>query len=424
MKREELVGALRQPYSTKRGHGIEKVDKPGYENIWFVVPGKPPQRITETLSPPLIRDANLVLQARTDVQSASEIQRTMAYLLMRREAVSSSRMEGTWSTVDEVLTPVTDDARRSATAAVRGYASALTHGIDSIQQDGISALTRELVCTLHVRIMEKDPDLHSIAGRLREPGLPGDVVQIGNFGRKEEAIYNPAPPAHVNRCLDEVLHWMSDAALLELGDAGMGMALPVRMAVGHAHFEAVHPFSDGNGRVGRMLWALQMAAAGRLPLYLSNYVEVEKSEYGAALQDAQKQLSYRRLIDFVCRAIVASSNEEAVTQHVLEQLPEKWQARGRFRRGSSAQRALALLLRMPVMTVSLLAAELEVSIQSASQGLLRLEKSGVVKDRSKRGRNRIYAAEECISVLTRPFGSDIDVVLESAGNILAGTDRL
>ena len=122
MKREELVGSLRQPYWKERGFGTENVDKAGFENIWFVVPPKPPHEISETLSLPLVRDANLALQARQSLQSASEIQQTMSYLLVRREAVSSSRMEGTWSTVDEVLSPATDDTGRSASASVRGYA--------------------------------------------------------------------------------------------------------------------------------------------------------------------------------------------------------------------------------------------------------------------------------------------------------------
>ena len=421
MKREELVGKLRQAYSKKKGFGVEKVSKTGFENIWFVVPPNPPHRISEKLDLQLLRDANLALQSRPTVQSASEIRRTMAYLLVHREAVSSSRMEGTWSTVDEVLTPAVDDSRRSATAAVRGYASAMMQGIQSVQSNGMAALTPEFLCNLHKKVMQKDPGFSAIAGRLRELGAPGDIVQIGSIGRKEDSIYNPAPPAHVKRCLDEVLEWMRDESLLELGDAGMGLSLPVRMAIGHVHFESVHPFSDGNGRVGRMLWAMQMAAADRLPLYLSNYVEVEKSEYGAALQEAQKQLTYSRIIDFICRAIVACTEEEAVTQQVLEHLPEVWQDRGEFRSRSSAARALQLLLRMPVITVKLMAAELGVSLEAATQGMRRLQQAGVVRDRSGRGYGRIFAAEEVIGILARPFGLDPEVTLEGAREVLTSS---
>jgi Fic family protein len=167
-----------------------------------------------------------------------------------------------------------------------------------------------------------------------------------------------------------------------------------------------------------MLWALQMVAAGRLPLYLSSYVEAQRTEYAEALQESQKQLSYRRIIDFVCRAIIASTEEEAVTRETLQSLPELWQERGKFRRRSSASRALELLLRMPVITARLLADELGVSLPAANEGIKRLEQSGVVRDRSGRGRRRIYAAEEVINLLSRPFGADIDVALEGARSML------
>jgi len=382
--------------------------------VWFVVPPKPPVAITEELQLALVRDANFALQERPLLANASKIQQTMAYLLVWREAVSSSRLEGTWSTVDEVLSPANPDAGRSATASVRGYANALMLGVQAVKSDGLSALTPALLCDLHKRVMQKDPGFAGVAGRLRTPGRPGDVVQIGSIGRKEDSIYNPVPPQQVKICLDDVLEWMADESLLALGDAGMGMALPIRMAVGHAHFEAVHPFSDGNGRLGRMLWALQMVAAGRLPLYLSSYVEAERTEYGEALQKAQKKLKYRRIIEFVCRAIIASSNEEADTKQALQDLPAEWNRRGKFRRGSTAARSLDMLLRTPLITIKLLAAELDVSLQAASDGMNRLKKAGVVQDRSGKGRGRIFAAEEVISILARPFGADIDVVLEGA----------
>jgi Fic family protein len=372
----------------------------------------------EKLDLPLVRDANDALHDRSLLAAATENQQTMAYLLVRREAVSSSRMEGTWSTIDEVLSPANLEPGRSATASVRGYANALIHGVQAVETDGMMALTPALLCELHKRVMEKDPSYGGVAGRLRKPGQPGDVVQIGGFGRKEDSIYNPAPPKQVARCLDEVLGWMSDESIMELGDAGMGMALPIRMAVGHAHFEAVHPFSDGNGRIGRMLWALQMVAAGRLPLYLSSYVETERGEYTEALQEAQKNLKYRRIVEFVCHAIVASSAEETATQLALQALPDEWNRRGSFRRGSSAERSLVLLLRMPLITKKQVATELGVSLQAAIDGVDRLEAAGVIRDRSGHGRRRVYAAEEVISVLARPFGVDIAVVLEGARNVL------
>jgi Fic family protein len=214
---------------------------------------------------------------------------------------------------------------------------------------------------------------------------------------------------------------MRDESLVDLGDAGMGLSLPIRMAVGHAHFEAVHPFSDGNGRIGRMLWAIQMAAAGILPLYLSAYVEANKDEYGAALAEAQKQLSYRRLIELVCQAIVVSSEEETETQRVLQSLPAIWQERGAFRRDSTAYRSLDLLVHMPIMTVKVLAGELNVSGQAANEAMRRLEQAAVVKERSGRGRGRQFAAEEVISVLGRSFGSDPEIVLEGARRTLGAS---
>jgi DNA-binding transcriptional regulator YhcF (GntR family) len=76
---------------------------------------------------------------------------------------------------------------------------------------------------------------------------------------------------------------------------------------------------------------------------------------------------------------------------------------------------------MPLLTIKTLAAELEVSMQAASDGINRLEKAGILRDRSGHGRGRIYAAEEVIGVLARPFGADIEVVLESAQSLLASS---
>ncbi len=421
MRKDELAGPLRQPYTPERGFGTAHAAREGYEHIWFVVPPAPPEEFPAGIPAGTISRANTILQSRPDPADASELDLLAAYLFAGREAVSSSRMEGTWSTIDNVLTPgevYDQDEGKSEHLSVRGYATALEYGFGQIQQHGMDALTTELVCHLHDLVMRKDPDFHGIAGRVRTPGLPGDVVQIGGGGRKEDAVYNPAPPEHAARCLEDVMGWMRNKTLIELGDAGMGMSLPVRMAIGHAHFEAVHPFSNGNGRVGRILWPLQMAAAGHLPLYLSGYVEQNRHEYGQALQEAQKQLSYGRIAQFVANAIIGSHEEEKMSKAVIGSLPGLWQQRGRFRKDSSAARALAVIIRMPIVTARILSKELEVSFQAASNALNALESKHVIRERTGHGRNRVFAAEEVIAALARPFGEEPDIALEGARRTL------
>jgi hypothetical protein len=132
----------------------------------------------------------------------------------------------------------------------------------------------------------------------------------------------------------------------------------------------------------------------------------------------RKQLSYRRICEFVCRAVVSCQEEEAETQRVLQALPTVWQERGGFRRDSAAQRALDVLVRMPIMSVKSLAAELDVSGQAANEAMRRLQASAVVHERSGRGRGRLFAAEEVINVLARPFGSDPSTALEGARRTL------
>lgn len=423
MRREELTGRLQQTYTPERGYGVAHVPNAGYENIWFVVPPNPPATLpaglASGLSPGVLGQANSAILRRPMLSEANRLDRLAAYLFARREAVSSSRMEGTWSTVDHALAPAGEDeadsaGERSAHASVRGYAAALEYGFREIGRSGISALTPELVCELHRRVMARDPGFGGVAGQVRTPGLPGDVVQIGGGGRREDSLYNPAPPDHVARSFGAVMGWLADEAVVGMGDAGMGFSLPMRMAIGHAHFEAVHPFSDGNGRAGRMIWPLQIVAAGRLPLFLSGYVERNRAEYSSALQEAQKQLSYGRIVAFVCDAIVASSEEEALTKSVIGALPDVWRSRSRFRKGSTAARALDLIDSMPIVTANLLSRELGVSFQAASTALHALADSGIVRERTGQSRYRVFAAEEVIAVLARPFGEDPEIALEGA----------
>ena len=327
------------------------------------------------------------------------------------------------STLDHVLTPgdLFDEWKaKSEGASVRGYAQALELELAQISEQGLSIFTVDLVRRLHQETMDLDPRFRGIPGRLREPGKPGDVVWIrGRTSRIEDSIYNPAPAHRVLACLQGVMDWFGHPAAAVASAAGMGMPLTVRMAIGHAHFEAIHPFSDGNGRVGRMLLALQMACHGKLPLYLSGYIEEHKAQYGHVLQAAQKKLNYTPIVEFFADAIVDSHAEAAHSRRVLQDLPSRWRGRGSFRAASAAVRALDWLMEHPIFTVRQLQEHLRVSGQAANTAVTQLQKARIIRERTGFARNRVFAAEEVISLLSRHFGSDPEEALLGAQALLS-----
>jgi Fic family protein len=217
------------------------------------------------------------------------------------------------------------------------------------------------------------------------------------------------------------MRWFADENLVELGNAGMGLPLVVRIAIGHAHFEAIHPFTNGNGRVGRMLVALQMACQKKLPIYHSGFIEEEKQNYYQVLQEAQKKLNYVPIVEFFSTAILACHHESLISTQRIEALPVLWQNRGKFRKGSTAERALTWMITHPIFTVKILQEKFNVSPQAANTATELLVKAKVVRERTGFERNRVFAVEEVISILSRRFGSDPDVALEGAQSLLSKT---
>ncbi len=421
MNRNELHPDLNREFIEDLGSGVEQVDHAKCQNMWFVVPPSPPRNLPGGLSLKAVTEASAIIAAQPNIADATELDRLVSYLFLRKEAVESSRMEGTLSTIDQVLTPgeVFDDWKaKSEGASVRGYAHALDEELKRETSEGLAIFTVDLASRLHKEIMARDPKFRGIPGKVREN--PADIVYIlGKTQRLEESVYNPTPPRHVRRCLEQIMNWLRDVDFVRMGDAGMGIPLVVRMAIGHSHFEAVHPFSDGNGRVGRMLLSLQMACHGKVPVYLSGFIEEEKPAYGLALQEAQKKLNYAPIVEFFAEALVASAREARNTQEQIENLSPTWMARGKFRKGSTAARALSWLLIHPIFTAKQLQEHFSVSPQAAHIAVELLQAKKIVRERTGFERNRVFAAEEVIALLSRRFGSPPEVALEGALDLMA-----
>jgi Fic family protein len=389
MRRDDLVHPVRQR--------LKRYPDP-YRAHYGVTPLPPPEEGV-VLGPVGVRhhEASSAL-ARLDVlASGYQDPYVISRVLTRREAVSSSSIEGTNSTLDELLAveETQDEETQGAAAQIRDYALALDRLVPRAQAEGSAVFTTDILRELHRAVMRGDADHKDVPGEIRSV-----VVWIGGTGNIAYSTYNPAPPDDIAACLEQNLSYMRGEGMQVLCQP-----LLVRMAIAHAHFEAVHPFRDGNGRVGRLLLPLMMAADGHVPLYLSPYIEANKSAYYAALRAAQQRLEWPAMVGFLADAVVGSADELMATRKALAELQALWRNRRRFRVNSAATRALELLPHYPVLTINRLASLLAISFRAASTGIDQLIQADVLIERTGYKRNRLFAAHEALSIINRPFGA-------------------
>jgi Fic family protein len=178
------------------------------------------------------------------------------------------------------------------------------------------------------------------------------------------------------------------------------MALPLRMAVAHVQFEAIHPFSDGNGRVGRLLPPLMMAAESLPPLYLAGYLKVRQREYYDALAGVQLQGRWTDWLGFFLDGIAKAAATEQATAHNLLDIRRRWQERtAHLRADATARRLLDILLGAPVQTVASAREALGLSAQAANTGIAALLELGILREATGRRWGRSFRAHEVLAVL-------------------------
>ena len=312
---------------------------------------------------------------------------------LRREAVLSSRIEGTRaSLVDlyafEVEPPLFGEPeRRDDVREVRNYVRALEHGIERL---GKLPISQRLLREMHAILMEGVRGAHSDPGEFRRIqnwiGPPGAGM--------EDATYVPPPPAEIPMAL---------GALERYVHRDTGQPPLVDIALVHYQFEAVHPFLDGNGRIGRLLITLMLIERDLLPeplLYLSAYFERHRSAYYDHLLVLSQKGAWEEWLLFFLRGVTAESHDASRRAGKLFDLRESY--RERFQREGTRGNLLAAvnhLFASPVTGIRELAEFLGVSFEAARRLVKRLEDEGVLEEITGRRRNRVYAAREVIEVL-------------------------
>lgn len=370
---------------------------PPHDSHYGVVPAPPPEGLTYAGALDGLVAASAALAKVQAITREMADPYLISRILKRQEAVSSSSIEGTNSTLDELLAVEdADEDARSEVTQVRDYALLLDRLLPQALERGYGIFSLDLIERLHAEVMRSDPDYPDVPGELRE-----NVVWIGGNRDIAYSTWNPPPPDRVRGCLLDTVDYLRNE-----GMQAMTQHVVVRMAVAHAHFEAVHPFRDGNGRVGRLLLPLMMAAEGQIPLYLSPYIDAHKDAYYAALKRAQQRLEWEAIIGFVSDAIVGTVDELLVTRRALSELREEWSGRRKYRKGAASTRALDLLPHYPVLTVKRLAALLNVTFAQAGQAVDQLVDAGILRERTGYARNRIFVAREVLALVNRPFGHE------------------
>jgi len=397
LNRDNLVHAVREQ--------LKRLPAP-HDSHYGVVPLPPPEEGV-VVEPVLarLRTADAALVRVETLAAELKDPYLISRILPRREAVSSSAIEGTNSTLDELLSgeESEDSQQGEAAVQVRDYALALDDFLPRAKKEKLEIFTSGLVQELHRAVMRGDAEYKDQPGDLRQI-----VVWIGGRGDIAYSTYNPTPPADIAPCLEDTMKYMRCE-----GMQAMYQSFIVRMAIAHAHFEAVHPFRDGNGRVGRLLLPLMMAAEGMMPIYLSPYIEAHKTAYYESLKAAQQRLEWFEAVGFMADAIVGTTGELLKTRDALSALGNLWRERRKFRQGSASLRALDVLPHYPVLTVKRLASLLEITVPAASQAVEQLVENKILTERTGYARNRVFTAPDALSIINRPFGED--PILPGAG---------
>ncbi|WP_046869115.1 Fic family protein [Microvirga massiliensis] len=367
-----------------------------YDTHFGVVPAPPPRGwINIQAVAPAMERALEALGRAEAIASELKDPYLLSRILVRQEAVRSSALDGTHSTLEEVLAiEETDGGGRPEARQALAYALVLEDLLPIARERGPDIFSLALLKRLHSAVMSGGPDDKNTPGALRPM-----VVWIGGSGPIGSSFWNPPPPAEVGPCLRDTVAYLRDE-----GASTTPQNLVIRMAIAHAHFTAIHPFPRGSGRVGRLLLPLMMAADGRTPLHLSAYLAAHEDDYRAALMEAHQRLNWAALVGFLSDAVVGTVNELETTRTTFATLLNLWWARRRFRGGSASARALELLPHYPVVTINGLSSLLRVSFRQASEAVWQLQEARIVEERTGYARNRIYAAPEVLAIWNRSFG--------------------
>lgn len=307
---------------------------------------------------------------------------------IQREAVYSSRIEGTQSTLGELLAADAGVAVARSPEDLRevgNYVVALDHGIKRLRSLPLSI---RLVSELHEKLMRGVRGDHATPGELRR-----SQNWIGPAGcTLATATYVPPPPDMLMGCLGQWENFLHDRTMPTL----------VHAALAHYQFEAIHPFLDGNGRVGRLLITLLLIERGVLPLpllHLSAFFEATRRDYYEALNGVSERSAWEDWLFYFLNGVARQSEDALSRAQRINQLLDNWRKRVR---SPVALRLLDALAVNPFLTVRKAERHLDVAYNTAALAIRQLRQEGIVAQQGAARRDRVFCAQALLEILEEP----------------------
>lgn len=314
------------------------------------------------------------------------------YAYVRREAVLSSQIEGTQSSLSDLMLFELEEAPGvpiDDVLEVSNYVAALDHGVSRLR--GGFPLSNRLIREIHAILLSR------VRGSER---LPGEFRHTQNWiggTRPGNAHFVPPPPSFVEDCMAQFERFIHD-------EHAPYPAL-VKAALTHVQFETIHPFLDGNGRIGRLLIALILHHSGILAkplLYLSLFFKQRRDEYYRLLDLVRSDGDWEAWLDFILEGVEQTATGAVQTAHRLVKMfkddSDRIQRIGRI--AATTQRVFEAFRARPILTVKEVGKRTGLSFPAAAKGINNLVKLGLAREMTGKRRNRIFIYNQYLSILS------------------------
>ncbi|MHB0856628.1 MAG: Fic family protein [Anaerolineae bacterium] len=392
-----------EDFATNAPGKIVQAEWQGHAYWAFVPAPLPPQVDVDWELAALVAEATGALRELAGVGRRMRNPNLLIYPFIQHEALLSSRIEGTQANIADVyayeaeqlsLPGVTPPHVGQDVQEVVNYVRAMQYGVNRLESIPMSL---RLVRELHGVLME------GVRGQARNPGefrrVPNYIAQ-SQATAIQEARFVPPPAPEMRDALDHL------EGYLHTTDKYPDL---VRLAFIHYQFETIHPFEDGNGRLGRLLISLLLIDWKLLPLpllYLSAYFERYRDRYYDLLYTISTRALWRDWISFFLRGVIEQSQDAARMAIALADIEETWRHRlADARASATAQRLADSLFRMPILSVSDAAKVLDVSYQTARYNVQKLVDVGILRSAGREQYGKEYTSED-IWRLMREHGSE------------------